>query len=129
VRARYAAREIYIPKGVAEIETRKEKFDRLNAFVRLRNGWLVSIPGHPIIVLECLPGSSLPDELRDAGYMLERAEPYVTERIIANNIIERLELSSSGALIAATEGSTRPIATTVVHSGITRVMRFTFSIG
>jgi hypothetical protein len=124
-RARYSAREIYIPRGIPEIETRKEKFDKLNRAVTALGGWVVSIPGDQIIVIECLPGSVVPDRLRDAGYDLRPADPPEGERIIAGSIVERLELSSSGAFEPATENSTKPIFTRT-HAGICKVLRFAF---
>jgi hypothetical protein len=116
----------YKPRGIPEIETPKEKFDKLNRAVIALGGWVVSIPGDRTIVVECLPGSNVPHRLRGAGYDLTEIEG--GERIIAGAITERLELSSSGAFVPATEGSTKPIATTVVHSGICKVERFAFSM-
>jgi hypothetical protein len=107
-------------------ETRKEKFEKLNAFVRSRNGWLVSVPGAETGMVEMLPDSSLAGEMRAAGYDLEPAGE--GERIIAGSIIERLELSSSGAFVAATEGSTRPVYMRS-HNGICRTRRYSFSLG
>jgi hypothetical protein len=49
------------------------RFDRLNAFVCERNGWIVSVPGMSQAVVEVPEGSTLPDELRAAGYDLEPA--------------------------------------------------------
>jgi hypothetical protein len=126
-RARYSAREIYIPRGIPEIETRKEKFDKLNRAVTALGGWVVSIPGDQIIVVECLPGSVVPDRLRDAGYDLRPGDPPEGERIIPGSITERLELSSSGAFMAASENRTKPIHIRS-HSGVCRVRRYRFTI-
>jgi hypothetical protein len=127
VRARYSAREIYIPKGVAEIETRKTKFEKLNRAVTALGGWITSVPGNPEIVVEMLPNSPLEGRLRDAGYSLRPADPAQSERIIPGSVVERLEPSSSGVLIAASENSTKPIITRS-HSGICRVRRYRFTI-
>ena len=108
--------------------TRKQKFEQLNLAVTQLGGWITSIPGDPTIVFECLPGSTLPDDLRDKGDTVVPADPPTTERIIAGSVIERLELSSSGAFMPATEGSTRPVYLRS-HSGIVRVERFQFNIG
>jgi len=83
--------------------------------------------GDRTIVIECLPGSELPDRLRDAGYTERTANPPEGERFIASAIAERLVLSSSGAYELASEGSTKAIITPS-HSGIVKVRRFTFSI-
>jgi hypothetical protein len=122
-RAKYAK---YRPRGVTpEIEGRMEQFDKLNAFVRSRNGWIISIAGRAEVMIEVLPGSTLPDELRDAGYDLTEIDG--GERIIAGSIVEQLELSSSGAFMPATEGSTKAVYLRT-HSGICKTQRFTFSI-
>jgi hypothetical protein len=113
-------------RGVTpEIEDRMERFDKLNAFVRSRNGWIISIAGKAEVTIECLPGSLLPDELRDAGYQLTEIDG--GERIIAGSIVERLTLSSSGAYEPATEGSTKPVHLRS-HSGICKTVRYSFTI-
>jgi hypothetical protein len=53
------------------ITDRKERFATLNKYVTARNGWLTSIPGEREVTMECLPESSLPDELEKLGYKLE----------------------------------------------------------
>jgi hypothetical protein len=117
---------IYKPKGWSPPDDRKERFHKLNAFVRSRDGWIVSVPGDPQVRMECLPGSTLPDELRDAGYDPELIGE--GERIIAGTIVERRELSAAGAFEPATEGSTRPVAEARRHAGIVRVVRFTLAL-
>ena len=77
------------------------------------------------MTIECLPDSTLPDELRAAGYDLREAG--VGERILPAAITQEFVLSSTGAF-EATFGSTKPIAHTVRHAGIVRVMRYGFSI-
>jgi hypothetical protein len=78
-------------------------------------------------VVECLPGSELPDHLLAAGYDVRPADPPEGERIIPGSITELLTLSSSGAFEAATENSTMPIYTRT-HSGVCRVRRYRFTI-
>lgn len=90
------------------------RFDKLNAFVNSRNGWITSIPGAAEVSIECLPGSELPDELRERGYELE--ESGEGQRILPAGIVETF----------ITEGSTVP--RTVTHAGIVRVLRFGFSL-
>jgi hypothetical protein len=125
-RAKYA-KAFFKPRGVSpEIEDRKIRFDKLNAFVRSRNnGWIISVQGKAEVTVECLENSTLPDELRGAGYTLTEIEG--GERIIPGSIVERLELSSSGAFMPATEGSTKPVYLRS-HSGICKTRRYSFSI-
>jgi hypothetical protein len=99
----------YLP---GEIETRKDRFDKLLKFVTARHGWIVSVPGADEITMECLPTSALPDELRDLGY--EVIEIGQGERILPTAIVETF----------ITEGSTVPRR--VTHAGITKLLRFTF---
>src|SRR5215471_9929182 len=108
--------ETYRPgSAVADLKT---KFARLNSYVMSRGGWIVSIPGSPEVMIEVLPNSTLPDELRVAGYDLDPAGE--GERILPAAIITEMTLSSSGAFEAVAPGSTAPVATRVHHAGITR---------
>jgi hypothetical protein len=89
------------------IADRKERFATLNKYVTARNGWLTSVPGEVDVMLECLPGSSLPDELRaGAEFMLGsekvRLPPY---KVVADGEGERI----------------------LPHAGI-RVLRFAFDM-
>jgi hypothetical protein len=42
----------------------------MNEFVTARGGWITSLPGDVTVRLACSPISSLPDDLRRAGYDL-----------------------------------------------------------
>jgi hypothetical protein len=101
--------DFYLP---GEIETRKDRFDKLLKFVTARHGWIVSVPGAEEIAVECLPTSTLPAELYDAGYDPEPAGE--GERILPTAIVETF----------ITEGSTVPRR--VTHAGICKVKRYTF---
>jgi hypothetical protein len=68
----------------------------------------------------------LPAELRAAGYDLMPAGE--GERILASAIVEELTLSSSGALVPLTEGSTKAVAEVRRHAGIVKVARYTFTM-
>jgi hypothetical protein len=50
------------------------------------------------------------------------------ERILPTAIVERFVCRADGALEALTEGSTRPIASTVAHAGIVRILKYSFSM-
>ncbi|WP_316174703.1 MULTISPECIES: hypothetical protein [unclassified Bradyrhizobium] len=103
-----------------------ERFAALNRWVTARGGWIVSLPGADPVVVECLPGSFLIDELTEAGYELTPAGE--GERIIPGQIVQRFATGASGALEPLTAESTRPIAVTTTHAGIIRVLRFAISV-
>ena len=101
----------------------KEKFAAINAYITEHGGgWLVSVPGDPAMRLQVLPGSALPDELRKLGYIV--VSTGTTERILPHAIRQAMTMSSSGALIAATEGSTKPVALRITNAGIATVETF-----
>lgn len=63
--------EKYFPgRPAKQVQTRKERFADLNDFVTRKGGWIVSIPGDFDVMVECLPSSTLPDELAAAGWKL-----------------------------------------------------------
>jgi len=66
--------------------------------------------------MQCLPGSTLPDELRDAGYTV--VEIGTTQRILAHAIQQKFVIGAGGEMELATAGSTRPFTQTVTHAGI-----------
>ena len=78
-----------------EVEYLKRMFAGLNNFVTDRGGWLVSVAGSPLIIMECLTDSPLPEALRKMGYSCE-ATGQIRQRLIANAITEQLTRSSSG---------------------------------
>jgi hypothetical protein len=92
--------DFYIPFQV-QTKDLKEQFEAVNKFVCSRGGWVTSIPGAPEVTMECLPGSSLPDELRRQGYTVK--ENGEGERIMSHGV-------PSG------------------HTGIGRVLRFSFRL-
>jgi hypothetical protein len=63
-----------------------------------------------------LPDSALPDELRVRGY--DVTEIGDGERILPTAIVEKFVARADGEFEPLTEGSTRPIASTVTHAGI-----------
>jgi hypothetical protein len=69
-----------------------------------------------------VPGSTLPDELRKAGY--DVTEVGEGERILPTAIVEKFVARADGEFEPLTEGSTRPIASTVTHAGICKVKRY-----
>jgi hypothetical protein len=58
-----------------------------------RNRWITSPPGEKVIRIECLPGSTLPDELADLGYRLVPAGE--GQRMLAHAITERFLIEGS----------------------------------
>ena len=124
--ARYNPGDVFRDREKAKIASRKDRFASLNAYVTKRHGWLTSIPGAREVELQTLPDSRLPADLEALGYRLE--EIGESERILPCGITERFVRAATGALEPATEGSTKPIAETRHHAGITRVLRFAFDL-
>ena len=75
---------------------------------------------------DALVGSPPPDQLAALGYTVEKTGE--SQRILPHAVVQRFEVSSSGALVAATEGSTRPVSVTVTNAGIATVERFDLRI-
>jgi hypothetical protein len=103
----------------------KARFAALNEFVTARHGWITSIPGDTEIMLECLPGSTLPDDLRGLGHQVRE----IGDGERTGAIVERFARRADGELEPLVEGSsTKPIAETRTHAGMCKVRRFGFSI-
>jgi hypothetical protein len=109
-----------------EVKDRKARFAELNEFVRSRNGWLTSVPGEVEVEMQCLPGSTLPGELRGLGY--DVTETGEIERILPTAIVQKFIAGIDGTLELLTEGSTRPISTVVSHAGVVKVRRCSFEL-
>jgi hypothetical protein len=84
------------------------------------------VPGDPDVRIECLPGSTLPDELRNAGY--DVGDLGDGERILAAAIVEKFVMRADGEFEPATAESTSPVASTVTHAGIVKVKRYGFNM-
>jgi hypothetical protein len=74
----------------------------LNEFVRSRTGWIIAVPGD--VDVECLPGSSSPDEPQARGY--DRTVTGNGERIVPTAITERFCMGADGELELLTSDST-----------------------
>jgi hypothetical protein len=105
-----------------EVEAIKKKFKGLNEFISSRHGWITSIPGAVVVTVECLPGSTLPDEPRKAGY--EVTEIGEGERIFGAAIVQQFCIRADGALEPLIAGSACTIAFTVTHAGICTMNRY-----
>ena len=94
---------------------RREKFATLNEFVTRAGGWITSVPGEPLVIIQVLPGSNIPEDLVRLGYrdMIEEAP---SERILPAGITE----------VVSIEGSTA--VRTVRHAGLAKVLCFSFSL-
>jgi len=51
-----------------------------------------------------------------------------TQRILPSAIVETFVAGAGGELVPMVEGSTKPIASTVTHAGIVKVLRFAFDM-
>jgi hypothetical protein len=76
--------------------------------------------------LETLPGSALPDDLRELGY--DVAEAGEGERVLPTAILQKLTLTSGGTFEELVEGSTNALAEIRTHAGIVPVKRFSFAL-
>ncbi|WP_298884135.1 hypothetical protein [uncultured Bradyrhizobium sp.] len=103
----------YLAVQFHNIRDRKAQFDEINRLVMRDGGWITSIPGAAEVTMECLPGSTLPSELAETGYVVSQTGE--GERIVPGTITEDI----------ITEGSTVPIR--VTHAGIIRVPRYSYS--
>jgi hypothetical protein len=119
-------RELYSSTHNPETDDRKTRFAGLNQFVTARHGWLTSIPGESEVTMETLEGSSLPDELKRLGYDVR--ETGEGQRILPHAIVQCFVTCSDGEFEPLVEGSSKPVASTVTHAGIVRVLRFAFGM-
>jgi hypothetical protein len=71
---------------------------------------------------DALVGSLLPAQHTALGYIVEKTGE--SQRILAHAVAQRFEVSSSGVLVAPTEGSTKPISVHTTNAGIATVEQF-----
>jgi len=116
-------REFYRPIG-PEVKSKLDRFRQMNDWVTARGGWVISPPGDDEMTIECLPGSTLPDDLRDTGYDVQADGE--GERILPSAIVQRFACNVDGDFELLTEGSTRPVALTQTHAGVTKIQRYSF---
>jgi hypothetical protein len=98
------------------VETRKQRFNKINAYIIKHGGWLVSPPGDPEMRLQALPGSPLPAQLAAQGYIIERIGE--TQRILAHAVTVKFTTRADGELEPLTEGSTKPVTMHTTHARI-----------
>jgi hypothetical protein len=89
-----------------------------------QDAWIISSPGDETVCIESLQTSSWPDELKRRGYPLVEIEP--GERILHMAYHQPLEISSSGVLVSAAIGSTKPVTTRIHGAGPQPTRRYTF---
>ena len=75
-----------------------------------------SVPDAAEVTIECLPDSTLPNDLRGLGYDVIAAGD--GERILPHQIVERFVRRAGGELEPLTAESTKPITETRTHAGI-----------
>jgi hypothetical protein len=71
---------------------------------------------------EALPGSPLPEQLRDAGY--DVTEIGQTQRILPHASVEELVTLADGSFEPVTEGSTMPVTRRVTHAGLATAVQY-----
>jgi hypothetical protein len=97
-----------------EADKRRQRFKH--------GGWTTSVPGAHEITFDALPGSPLPAQLTAMGFSVEKTGE--SQRILPHAIVQRFETSSTGALIPATEGSTKPVSVVVTNAGVATVAQY-----
>jgi hypothetical protein len=111
-----------------QVENRqKKRLDWFTAFNReamAAGAWIISTPGATEVVVETLPTSAWPAILMERGYKLKEIEP--GQRILPFAVATPMTLSSSGGLIPATAGSTKPVTMTHYGAGPVRTVRYSF---
>jgi hypothetical protein len=108
------------------LKRRRALFDQLNALVIEGGGWITSTPGNRDVVVECLPGSRLPNVLADLGHNLA-PEPG-GERILPVAVSQKMTRNADGTLGTLTPGSTQPTTMVVHHPGVHKTRRFSFNV-
>jgi hypothetical protein len=73
-----------------------------------------------------MPSSTIRDDLCAAGYDVSEAGD--GERILPSAIAQKFVTGPDGELEPLTSGSTRVVALTVTHVGISRVVKYGFSL-
>jgi hypothetical protein len=77
--------------GNEQLGAWKGRFAGINAYVSEHGGWMVSVPGDREMHFLAPPGSPLPHELRELGYIVERIGE--TQRIAAKKLrVEIVEM-------------------------------------
>jgi hypothetical protein len=120
-RARLLTQLLIAPRN-PEADERRRRFDDINAYIAEHGGWMTSVPGAREMTFDALPGSPLPEQLTALGYLVTRTGE--SQRVLPHAVTQKLEMSSSGALIAATESSTRPVTVIVTNAGIAVVVQY-----
>jgi hypothetical protein len=67
-------------------------------------------------------GSPLPEQLTALGYIVTPTG--TSQCVLPHAVAQKFEMSSSGALVAVTEGSTKPTSVVVTNAGIATVEQF-----
>jgi hypothetical protein len=88
------------------------------------DAWIISSPGSETVLVEALPMSRFPADLRSRGYPLR--EIAGGSRILPHAFHQPMEQAADGTLIAAAEGSTKPVSVMIYGAGPHETRRFEF---
>jgi hypothetical protein len=88
------------------------------------DAWIISTPGADVVLVEALPLSTFPAELKSRGYPLREVSG--GSRILHTAHHQPMQISSSGAMVPVTEGSTRPVTIVTHGAGPHETRRFEF---
>jgi hypothetical protein len=105
-------------------EKRHDWFTGFNREAMAREAWIISSPGASEVLIECLPGNPWIDELKGRGFSLRWDGE--GQRIVSHYYSEPMTLSSSGAMVPLTPGSTKEVTMVKREPGIARTERYSF---
>lgn len=114
------------PSPAEKLVEHKREFAVLNRWITTRGGWIVSIPGDLSVRIEVLEGSSVPEELREEGYVLTSLGE--SERILHTAVEQKFVRAPDGTFVPVTPGSSGPVALVTQQAGLVTVLRFGFNL-
>jgi hypothetical protein len=88
------------------------------------DAFIISSPGSDVVLVESLPLSTFPALLKSRGYPIR--EIAGGSRILHSAHHQPMMISSSGAMIPVTEGSTKPVSLVVYAAGPVETRRYEF---
>jgi hypothetical protein len=93
-------------------------FQRTGTRQQRRTAWLAS----PSLIRARYTHRTQPARLQALGYIVEKTGE--TQRILPHAVAQPMTMSSSGALVAASEASTKPLALHITNAGIATVEQY-----
>jgi hypothetical protein len=108
-------------------EKRQAWFQALNMeTMRRSDAWVISTPHAGTVLIEVLPDSPWPAELRERGFPLQEIEG--GQRILPHAVRVEMTKNADGTLAPLTPGSTQAVTMVVHRAGIHMVKRYAFEM-